>query len=714
VLTATASNNWQFINWNDGVTNNLRVVTAPATNITYTANFAATATITVVASPNVGGSVTGGGTFLVGSTNLITAVASNGWAFVRWDDGAADHSHAIVVASNRTYTADFAPVATVTVVINPTNAGVWVTGGGACLVGSNAVLTAVVPTPTNGNRWMFLNWNGTVTNYTKTGNTNNPLKFTVTSNITVTANFAQVTSDGFVYTYTWARAKPTIIKINKIARPMNDTLNLGIEIIGYVGGATSLIIPARIDGVSVVEIGPKAFTGKENLEFDEGLISDNDSVFTCDPSCAGEGVADFSDFEGFGELLEAGEVVLEAGALAECDEVLLPAALSGAALAILAAAVSDLAIVSATCDPESGGHTSGSGLYIVGTSVHLTASANSGWRFNGWSDGTKTNRYWVTAPYFVTATYVPVSTVTVVATPEDGGLVSGGGTYDVGSEIILTATNNLYWKFMEWSDGDTNAIHQIKVPAYDITYTATFEELKLEVEVEAGPKIGGLAPGLTTGGGEYGLFDAVTLTATPIIPKWKFNKWVLKVAGVPLDSHLFTNSSPVPSMLVFLVTPEMLGLKLTVDADFSTDVEVTTAANPHYAGSVEGAGSCEWPPVMDNLPHVTAIPANGWAFTGWDSPITTNYPGNPFCPILDMVTPVDFTVTANFTPTRLTTYVSGNSLTLDWPAGLVLQSQTNTLAGTNWFDMPGTGASNSVVIPMDPANAAVFYRLRQP
>jgi hypothetical protein len=141
-------------------------------------------------------------------------------------------------------------------------------------------------------------------------------------------------------------------------------------------------------------------------------------------------------------------------------------------------------------------------------------------------------------------------------------------------------------------------------------------------------------------------------------------------------------------------------------------VEVTTAANPHYAGSVEGEGSCEWPPVMDNLPLVTATPADGWAFTGWDSPLTTNNPSNPFCPILDMVTPFDFTVTANFTPTRLTIHASGDWLTLDWPMGCILQAQTNGLRPGNWFDLPGTGDTNSVVIPMDPANPAVFYRLR--
>jgi hypothetical protein len=31
-----------------------------------------------------------------------------------------------------------------------------------------------------------------------------------------------------------------------------------------------------------------------------------------------------------------------------------------------------------------------------------------------------------------------------------------------------------------------------------------------------------------------------------------------------------------------------------------------------------------------------------------------------------------------------------------------------------WFDLPGSGNVNSVAIPIDPANPAVFYRQYQP
>jgi hypothetical protein len=71
-------------------------------------------------------------------------------------------------------------------------------------------------------------------------------------------------------------------------------------------------------------------------------------------------------------------------------------------------------------------------------------------------------------------------------------------------------------------------------------------------------------------------------------------------------------------------------------------------------------------------------------------------------------------------PTNLSYAISGNRLTLTWPAthaGWRLQVQTNTLAtglGTNWFEVPGSTATNSVSLPMDSHNGSVFYRLSSP
>lgn len=67
---------------------------------------------------------------------------------------------------------------------------------------------------------------------------------------------------------------------------------------------------------------------------------------------------------------------------------------------------------------------------------------------------------------------------------------------------------------------------------------------------------------------------------------------------------------------------------------------------------------------------------------------------------------------------RLAFQRTGNSLDISWPvAGGRLQTQTNSLSigiGTNWVTLPGSTTTNHVVVPIDPANGSVFYRLALP
>jgi hypothetical protein len=60
--------------------------------------------------------------------------------------------------------------------------------------------------------------------------------------------------------------------------------------------------------------------------------------------------------------------------------------------------------------------------------------------------------------------------------------------------------------------------------------------------------------------------------------------------------------------------------------------------------------------------------------------------------------------------------VTTNGIQFGWPStntGWLLQAQTNSL-GTNWVTVSGTGSTNQVLIPINPANGSVFYRLIHP
>jgi fibronectin-binding autotransporter adhesin len=77
-------------------------------------------------------------------------------------------------------------------------------------------------------------------------------------------------------------------------------------------------------------------------------------------------------------------------------------------------------------------------------------------------------------------------------------------------------------------------------------------------------------------------------------------------------------------------------------------------------------------------------------------------------------------ITVSTTPTSITAVVSGNQLTLSWPAdhiGWRLQVQTNSIStglSSNWVDVPGSTLVNSVSMTIDPANGAVFFRMVYP
>ncbi|MCX6922066.1 MAG: glucose dehydrogenase, partial [Verrucomicrobia bacterium] len=67
---------------------------------------------------------------------------------------------------------------------------------------------------------------------------------------------------------------------------------------------------------------------------------------------------------------------------------------------------------------------------------------------------------------------------------------------------------------------------------------------------------------------------------------------------------------------------------------------------------------------------------------------------------------------------RLTFQVSSNLLDISWPvAGGSLQTQVHSPGagiGTNWVTVPGSTTTNRIVVPIDPANGSVFFRLAIP
>jgi len=117
------------------------------------------------------------------------------------------------------------------------------------------------------------------------------------------------------------------------------------------------------------------------------------------------------------------------------------------------------------------------GTFSSGTQVSITATPNAGYSFSGWSNGSTANPLTVTlnSNTSITANFqVIVNSYTLTVTAGEGGSVSGGGEYEEGTEVTITATPNDCFSFNQWSDGVTDTERVVTINN-NIEVTAEFE-----------------------------------------------------------------------------------------------------------------------------------------------------------------------------------------------------------------------------------------------
>jgi Listeria-Bacteroides repeat domain (List_Bact_rpt). len=129
-------------------------------------------------------------------------------------------------------------------------------------------------------------------------------------------------------------------------------------------------------------------------------------------------------------------------------------------------------------NPAEGGTVTGGGIHDDSSVIVINAIANDGYKFLGWSDGSKTvNRLIaINSNTFLTALFEkePVM-VTVWVIAEEGGSVTGGGKIVVGSSFTISAKADSGYEFVKWSDGSTSATRTLTATS-DATYIAEFSE----------------------------------------------------------------------------------------------------------------------------------------------------------------------------------------------------------------------------------------------
>jgi hypothetical protein len=125
---------------------------------------------------------------------------------------------------------------------------------------------------------------------------------------------------------------------------------------------------------------------------------------------------------------------------------------------------------------EEYGTVTGNGIYEMRTTIQLTATANEGYRFKGWSDGVMdaSREITVTKDTSITANFVALYTIKALASASQGTVI-GGGVYEDGETVTLVANPNPGYIFAQWVDGSDENPRNVTVNG-NKTYTAYFIE----------------------------------------------------------------------------------------------------------------------------------------------------------------------------------------------------------------------------------------------
>ncbi|HJT82439.1 MAG TPA: hypothetical protein VJ719_14690, partial [Chthoniobacterales bacterium] len=260
--------------------------------------------------------------------------------------------------------------------------------------------------------------------------------------------------------------------------------------------------------------------------------------------------------------------------------------------------------ISLTASPVNAGIVSGAGSFTAGTSQTVTATPNSGFSFNNWTENgsivsnSASYTFTLNGNRNLVANFIANQVIYVIATnssPANGGTTSGGGSYAAGSLVTVAAAASNGFSFVNWTQNgsvvSTSANYAFTAAA-NRTLTANFSSKQYNIGVSASPPNGGIV----TGAGNYVSGSNVTVTATPN-PGFLFANW--------------TQNGTVVSTTSSYSFPAIADRALV--ANFTSVFTIATSAQPPNGGATTGGGNFSG----GTSATVIALPNNGFNFVNW-------------------------------------------------------------------------------------------------
>lgn len=455
-IEAHPNSGYRFLSWNDGDTTNPRNIIVTQ-DTTFVALFAPNShTITATSSNNTQGTVDGNGIYPYLDTATLTAIPTEHYHFMHWNDGATNNPRTIVVTNDTVFTAFFA-IDSHYVAANSNDETYGTISGSGQYPYEDTIFLLAQATPHH----HFAHW--------QDGDTTNPRQIVVTQNLVFQAIF-QTDSH------------------NVVLQPSNDSHGTVLGEGTYPYGATATIAAIPSEHYHFLQwqdgetYNPRQITILSDTLFVASFVTDSHSVVANSNdetmgNVSGGGVFPYGDTV----LLFAQATPHHHFAYWQDGDTTNPRQIVVTQDIVLEGIfVTDSHNIALQSNNPHYGTVWGDGTYPYGATTTITAIPSEHYHFLQWQDGETHNPRQITITsdtLFVAIFAIDSHWVSLAIDDAIHGTVAGEGCYPYGTQVQITATAFEGYTFTSWSNGITNNPYQLLLTS-DTLLVAQFATLE--------------------------------------------------------------------------------------------------------------------------------------------------------------------------------------------------------------------------------------------
>ncbi len=568
-ISATNNYGYHFTQWSDGNTNNPRTITIERDSVFIAQFVANTYTITTEANDNAMGSAYGGGSYSYNTQKVISAAANYGYHFVAWSDGSTENPRTVTITSNANYTAMF-EINTYNIITNSSNPAIGTASGG----GTYEYNTPINIYANANYGYHFTQWSD--------GNTDNPRLVTVIQNATYTAQFGINSYSVNVESNNQTKGSVTGngSYIYNTPATISAMANYGYHFTQWNDGNTE-------NPRTVIITQNMSFTAQFDNNYYTITTNSNNNVLG---NVYGGGSYEYNSITSLTAQANNHYHFLRWNDNITDNPRTINVLQDSIFTAFFEIDTHNVSLLSAN---ETMGLVTGQGSFDYGSLQTINATANYGYHFVSWSDGSTQNprNILLTQDTILTAYFVENNyNVSLYVNDTNRGRVAGSGEYTYRSQAILTATEKYGYHFSSWNDGNTENPRNIFVER-DTNLIAIFEYNIYTLNVNTNNNFG-----TVSGTGEYNYLTNVTLMAIPD-EHYHFVAWNDGVTQNPRNITIVQDTSFTAIFeidthnVVVGVNDETLGEVIgggTFDYGSSTSLQASGIMGYHFSQWADG------------------------------------------------------------------------------------------------------------------------------